>query len=65
MTDFPTRTTKDSRTATDDILIDYSRINSIQVFSLINGLSNHEAQYLCVNNILIDKQVILDLSKRD
>jgi hypothetical protein len=37
----------------------------IQVFSLINGLSDHEAQPLCVNNIFDDKWVILDLSKRD
>jgi len=50
MTDFPTRMTKDSRTAIDNIFIDYSRINSIQVFSSINGLSDHEAQYLCINN---------------
>jgi len=49
--DFPTRTTKVSSSAIDNIFIDYSRINSFKVFSLINGLSDHEAQYLCVNNI--------------
>jgi len=28
---------------------------------LINGVSDYEAQYLCVNNVF-DKQVIVDLS---
>jgi len=34
------------------IFIDQSRINSFEVFSLINGLYDHEDQYLCVNNTL-------------
>jgi len=63
--DFPTRMTKDSNSASDNLYIDYSKLNSFQVFSLINGLSDYEAQCLCVNNIFIDKWVILDLSKRD
>ena len=50
-TDFPTSTTKDSSSTFDNIFIDYSKINSFQVFSLINWWSNHEAQYLFVNNI--------------
>jgi len=50
-TDFPPGTTKVSSSAMDNIFINYSRINSIKVFSLIYGLSDHEAQYLCVNNI--------------
>ena len=53
--DFPTGTTKVSSSAIDNIFIDYSRINSFKVFSLIYGLSDHEAQYLCVNNIF-DRQ---------
>jgi hypothetical protein len=52
MINFPTSTTKDSWSAIENIFIDYSRINSFQVLSSINGLSDHEAQYLCVNNIL-------------
>jgi hypothetical protein len=51
ITDFPTRTTKGSNTAIDNICIDLSRINSFQIFSLTNGLSDHEAQYLRLNNI--------------
>jgi len=55
--DFPTRTTKVSSSAIDNIFTDYSRINSLKVFSLINELSDHEAQYLCVNNIFDRKTV--------
>ena len=51
ITVFPTRLTKNSFSAMDNILIDYTRINSFQVF-LITGVSDHEAQYLCVNTIL-------------
>ena len=49
--DSPTRMTKISSSATDNIFIDYSRINSFKAFSLINGLSDREAHYLCVYNI--------------
>ena len=48
--------TKLSSSAVDNIFIDYSRINSFQVFSVINGLSDHEAEYLCVNNIFDGKK---------
>ena len=41
--DFPTRTTKDSGTAIDNIFIDFSRLNSFQIFPSISGLSDHEA----------------------
>jgi len=51
ITDFPAGMTKFSSSAIDNIFIDYNRINSFKVFSLINGLSEHEAQYLCGNNI--------------
>jgi hypothetical protein len=49
--DFPTRITKDSSTAIDNIFLDYSRLNTFHVFSVINGLSDHDAQYLSVNNV--------------
>ena len=41
--DFPTGTTKVSSSATDNIFIDYSRINLFELFSLISGLSDLEA----------------------
>ena len=40
ITDFTTRT-QDSSSAIDNIFFDYSRINSFQVFCLINGRSDH------------------------
>ena len=49
--DFPTRMTKVSSSAIDNIFISYTRINSFQVLFLFNGLSDHEAQYLSVNNV--------------
>jgi len=47
--DFPAGMTKVSSSAI--VNTDYSRINLFKVFSLSNGLSDHAAQYLCVNNI--------------
>ena len=48
--DFSTRTTKIS-SSTDNILIDYCRVNSFEVFPLINGLSDYAVQSLVLNNI--------------
>jgi exonuclease III len=68
--DFPTRTTKGSSTAIDNIFIDLSRINPFQIFSLTNRLSAHETQYLRLNNIfycqtgnhsLVQKRLITQL----
>ena len=56
--------TKVSSLAIDNIFINYSRINSFKVFSLINGLSDHEAQYLCVNNIFDQKTSNFRLVKK-
>jgi mRNA deadenylase 3'-5' endonuclease subunit Ccr4 len=62
--DFPTRKTKDSGTAIDNIFIDFSRLNSFQVFPFINGLSDNEAQYLCINNIFKCQSGINTLVKK-
>ena len=45
------RITKDSSEAIDNIFVDYGRLNTFHVFSLANGLSDDEAQYLCVNSV--------------
>jgi len=50
--DFPTGTSNVSSTATDIIFIDYSRINSFKILSVINDLSDHDAPFLVINNIL-------------
>jgi hypothetical protein len=63
--DFPTRITKDSSSAIDNIFMEYGRVNTFQVFSLANGLSDHEAQYLSVSNVLAIKGTIIGLLKRE
>jgi endonuclease/exonuclease/phosphatase family metal-dependent hydrolase len=49
--DFPTTTTNSSSSAMDIMFIDYFRVNSFEVFPLFNGLSDHNAQCLILNNI--------------
>jgi hypothetical protein len=50
--DFPTRITNNSFTAIDSIFLDYNRLNSSHAFSVINRLSDHDAQYLTVSNMV-------------
>jgi ribosomal protein L33 len=57
--EFPTRISKNTGTAIDNIFMDNARINSFKVTPLINGLSDHDAQCLVINNIFnLDKQTI-------
>jgi hypothetical protein len=49
--EFPTRIVKESCTAIDNIFLDYSRLNTYHVHSVNNGLSDHDAQYLVINNV--------------
>jgi hypothetical protein len=48
---FATRTQNESSTATDNIFVANSRLQSPSTSPLINGLSDHDAQLLTVNNI--------------
>jgi hypothetical protein len=48
--DFLTRTTNCSITATDNIFVDYHRINSFDVIPACNSLSDHDVQCLNLNN---------------
>jgi hypothetical protein len=48
--DFPTRFNKTSCSTIDNIFIDNSRI---KVLPIINGLSDHDAQYLTLNNVFL------------
>jgi hypothetical protein len=56
--DFPTRTNKNFSSAMDNICIDYCRVNSFELFPLINGLSDHDAPYLVLNKIFDSRRVI-------
>jgi antitoxin component of RelBE/YafQ-DinJ toxin-antitoxin module len=48
---FATRIQNDSRTAIDNIFVDCIRFSSSSTSPIINGLSDHDAQYLMINNI--------------
>ncbi|PNF31115.1 hypothetical protein B7P43_G15693 [Cryptotermes secundus] len=49
--DFPTRIVKESCTAIDNIFLHCSRVNTYHVHSVKNDLSDHDAQYLVINNV--------------
>ena len=48
---FPTRIGKVSSSAFDNIFVDHGRINSYYTSPIINGLSDHEAQYLVLSKV--------------
>jgi hypothetical protein len=47
---FATRIQNDLRIATDNIFVDSIRFSSSSTSPIINGLSDHDAQYLMINN---------------
>jgi hypothetical protein len=51
--DFPTRVTSTSANAIDNFFIDRHRNETYSITSLPNGLSDHDAQILTLNNILL------------
>ena len=54
--DFPTRIQNTSCTAIDNIFIDNSRLNSSYTTAIINGLSDHDAQFLTINNAYVTRK---------
>ena len=54
--DFATRIQNKSSTAIDNIFMDNSRLGSTIISPLINGLSDHDAQLLTINNIYMQQQ---------
>ena len=46
--DFPTRITNTSETLIDTVLIDASIYDKTQIQPVINGISDHDAQFLCL-----------------
>jgi hypothetical protein len=47
--EFPSRYGLNYHTAIDDVFIDTSNIGKCDLYPLINGLSDHEAQLLILN----------------
>jgi hypothetical protein len=52
--DFPPRFSKTTCFTIDNIFIDNFRVNLFKVSPIINGLSDHNTQYLNSNNALLD-----------
>jgi hypothetical protein len=48
---FPTRIQKNSATAIDNIFIDTSKFDNYVILPKINGLSDHDAQLITINDI--------------
>jgi hypothetical protein len=48
--DFPTRIINNNGTLTDSIFVDTAIYDKIQVKPFINGLSDHDAQIMCLQN---------------
>jgi len=47
--EFPTRFGLTSQTAIDNVFIDISTLGNYELYPLINGLSDHDAQMLILN----------------
>jgi hypothetical protein len=52
---FPTRVTETSSSAIDNIFLDCTRINSYNIISISNSLSDHDAQCLVISNFFTKK----------
>jgi hypothetical protein len=61
--DFSTRFNKTSCSNVDNVFIDNS-IHLFKVLPIINGFSDHDSQYLTVNNIFLNKGYNLIDNKR-
>jgi hypothetical protein len=63
--DFPTRITNNNESLLDTVFIDTSTYDNIQIKPLINGLSDHDAQIICLNKTkLISKRKVPKIKLR-
>jgi hypothetical protein len=62
--DFPTRLNNTSHSTVDTFFVYNSRLNLFKVFPIINGPSDHDAQYLTLNNLFLNKVYNLISHKR-
>jgi hypothetical protein len=60
---FPTRIAKNSTTLIDNIFINGSRNYNIK--QCVNGLSDHDAQLILINNVIITKGTQKKFHKRE
>jgi hypothetical protein len=61
--DFPTRIINNNGTLIDTIFVDTMIYDKIQVKPFINGLSDHDAQIICLQNANIGLQQIVSKIK--
>jgi len=54
---FPTRIHNNSITAIDNIFIDKIKYDNYSLHPLVNGLSDHDAQIITINNITVNKLI--------
>jgi hypothetical protein len=54
---FPTRITKNSKTAIDNIFLDFTKMGNFTTSPVSNGLSDHDAQIIeiCIKNLNVNK----------
>jgi hypothetical protein len=57
MVDFPKRVIHNLSTAIDNIFVDNYRVNSFKISSIVNGLSDHDAQYPILKNVYIKSNI--------
>jgi hypothetical protein len=50
---FPTRVKNSSSTAIDNIFIDSARLRSSCTSPIVNSLSDHDVQFITVNNVIL------------
>jgi hypothetical protein len=55
--DFPKRVIHNLGTATDNIFVDNYIVNSFKIPSIVNGLSDRDAQYLIRENVSIESNI--------
>jgi hypothetical protein len=53
ITDIPTRVQNTSKSAIDNIFIDYLRLETFKVFPIPNGISDHDAQLVMIHDITL------------
>jgi hypothetical protein len=55
--DFPTRIQKLSKSAIDNIFIDYSRLGAFKATPIFNGLSDHDNQFILIYDIMLSSSL--------
>lgn len=55
--DFPTRITNTTKSAIDNIFIDYSRVGKFELSPIYNGISDHDAQIILIHDVTMPAHI--------